>query len=243
MTGRSSTTRCRAPRRSRGSRTDPRETPSPSNTLGVKGVGEAGTIAASPAITNAVIDALRPLGVAYINPPSAPQRIGRAIQGGGDRAGTTPAGTGRGTSGAAGPRLRADGAGRRWAMIPAEFDYVAPESLEEALCALRERRRGRQGPRRRPLADPADEAAPGDADAARRPAQGAGLHGIQRENGPDRRDDPHRRGRRRRPAGLAARRARSPTRRCAIAARSAARSPTATPRPTCRPCWWPRRAR
>ena len=43
--------------------TDRTETPSPVNSLGVKGVGEAGTIAASPAVTNAVIDALRPLGV------------------------------------------------------------------------------------------------------------------------------------------------------------------------------------
>ncbi|HYI19259.1 MAG TPA: xanthine dehydrogenase family protein molybdopterin-binding subunit, partial [Solirubrobacteraceae bacterium] len=43
--------------------TDRTETPSPVNSLGVKGVGEAGTIAASPAIVNAVIDALRPLGV------------------------------------------------------------------------------------------------------------------------------------------------------------------------------------
>ena len=43
--------------------TDRTETPSPTNSLGVKGVGEAGTIAASAAVTNAVIDALRPLGV------------------------------------------------------------------------------------------------------------------------------------------------------------------------------------
>ena len=43
--------------------TDRTETPSPVNSLGVKGVGEAGTIAGSAAVTNAVIDALRPLGV------------------------------------------------------------------------------------------------------------------------------------------------------------------------------------
>ena len=43
--------------------TDRTETPSPVNSLGVKGVGEAGTIAATPAVVNAVIDALRPLGV------------------------------------------------------------------------------------------------------------------------------------------------------------------------------------
>jgi carbon-monoxide dehydrogenase large subunit len=55
-------------------------TPSPNNPLGVKGIGEAGTIAASPAITNAVIDALRPLGVSYINMPLGPQRVWEAIQ-------------------------------------------------------------------------------------------------------------------------------------------------------------------
>src|SRR4029077_19645104 len=60
--------------------TDRTETPSPVNSLGVKGVGEAGTIAASPAITNAVIDALRPLGVTYIDMPLSPQRIWSTIE-------------------------------------------------------------------------------------------------------------------------------------------------------------------
>jgi carbon-monoxide dehydrogenase large subunit len=55
-------------------------TPSPVNSLGAKGVGEAGTIAASPAVTNAVIDALRPLGVSYINMPLTPMRIWREIE-------------------------------------------------------------------------------------------------------------------------------------------------------------------
>ncbi len=55
-------------------------TPSPVNSLGVKGVGEAGTIAASAAATNAVIDALRPLGVTYINMPLSPMRVWEAIQ-------------------------------------------------------------------------------------------------------------------------------------------------------------------
>jgi carbon-monoxide dehydrogenase large subunit len=54
-------------------------TPSPVNSLGAKGVGEAGTIAASAAVTNAVIDALRPLGVDYINMPLSPMRIWDAI--------------------------------------------------------------------------------------------------------------------------------------------------------------------
>ena len=59
--------------------TDRTETPSPVNSLGAKGVGEAGTIAASAAVTNAVIDALRPLGVDFINMPLSPMRIWEAI--------------------------------------------------------------------------------------------------------------------------------------------------------------------
>jgi carbon-monoxide dehydrogenase large subunit len=60
--------------------TDRTETPSPVNSLGVKGVGEAGTIAASPAICNAVIDALRPLGVDFINMPLSPQNVWATIE-------------------------------------------------------------------------------------------------------------------------------------------------------------------
>ena len=60
--------------------TDRTETRSPVNSLGVKGVGEAGTIAATPAVTNAVIDALRPLGVEFINMPLSPMRVWEAIQ-------------------------------------------------------------------------------------------------------------------------------------------------------------------
>jgi carbon-monoxide dehydrogenase large subunit len=59
--------------------TDRTETPSPVNSLGAKGVGEAGTIAASAAVTNAVIDAMRPLGVNYMNMPLSPMRIWEAI--------------------------------------------------------------------------------------------------------------------------------------------------------------------
>jgi carbon-monoxide dehydrogenase large subunit len=61
------------------------ETPSPTNTLGVKGIGEAGTIAASPAVTGAVMDALRPLGVEWIDMPLTPLRVWQAIQEGGAR--------------------------------------------------------------------------------------------------------------------------------------------------------------
>jgi carbon-monoxide dehydrogenase large subunit len=60
--------------------TDRTVTPSPVNSLGAKGVGEAGTIAASAAVTNAVIDALRPLGVSYINMPLTPMRVWEEIQ-------------------------------------------------------------------------------------------------------------------------------------------------------------------
>jgi len=60
--------------------TDRTETPSPVNSLGVKGVGEAGTIASSPAVVNAVIDALRPLGVGFMNMPLSPMRVWEAIQ-------------------------------------------------------------------------------------------------------------------------------------------------------------------
>ena len=63
--------------------TDRTETPSPVNSLGVKGVGEAGTIAASPAVVNAVIDALRPMGVSYLNMPLSSESVWNAIQEGG----------------------------------------------------------------------------------------------------------------------------------------------------------------
>jgi carbon-monoxide dehydrogenase large subunit len=46
----------------------------------VKGIGEAGTIAASPAVLNAVVDALRPLGVTFIDMPLTPMRVWETIQ-------------------------------------------------------------------------------------------------------------------------------------------------------------------
>jgi aerobic carbon-monoxide dehydrogenase large subunit len=55
-------------------------TPSTGNPLGVKGVGEAGTIASTPAVVNAIIDALRPLGVTDVPMPCTPERVWRAIQ-------------------------------------------------------------------------------------------------------------------------------------------------------------------
>jgi aerobic carbon-monoxide dehydrogenase large subunit len=58
------------------------------NALGVKGVGEAGTIASTPAVVNAIVDALRPLGINDVEMPCTPERVWRAIQGarGGEQA-------------------------------------------------------------------------------------------------------------------------------------------------------------
>ncbi|HYL74430.1 MAG TPA: xanthine dehydrogenase family protein molybdopterin-binding subunit [Bryobacteraceae bacterium] len=58
------------------------ETPSPVNPLGVKGVGEAGTIGCSPAVVNSVVDALSPLGVRHIDMPLTPEKIWNLVQGG-----------------------------------------------------------------------------------------------------------------------------------------------------------------
>lgn len=59
---------------------DRTETPSPVNPLGVKGVGEAGTIGATPAIVGAVIDALSPFGVRHLDMPLRPEVIWRAMK-------------------------------------------------------------------------------------------------------------------------------------------------------------------
>lgn len=59
---------------------DRTETPTPVNPLGAKGVGEAGTIGSTPAVVNAVIDALAPFGVRHIDMPLTPEKIWRAIQ-------------------------------------------------------------------------------------------------------------------------------------------------------------------
>ena len=54
-------------------------TPSPHHPLGLKGVGEAGTIAATPTVYNAVMDALRPLGVNRVDMPLTPEKVWRAM--------------------------------------------------------------------------------------------------------------------------------------------------------------------
>ena len=55
-------------------------TPSTTNGLGVKGIGEAGTIASPPTVVNAVIDAVSHLGVTSIDKPATPERVWRAIR-------------------------------------------------------------------------------------------------------------------------------------------------------------------
>ena len=95
--------------------TDRTETPGTTNPLGVKGVGEAGTIASTPAVVNAIVDALRPLGDQTTSRCRArPERVWRAIQ----------------TA-----RVTAPGERRR-GMIPAKFEYVRPATVDDAVRAL-----------------------------------------------------------------------------------------------------------
>ena len=56
------------------------QTPTPINPLGAKGIGESGTIGATPAVQSAVIDALSHLGVRHIDMPCNGQRVWQAIQ-------------------------------------------------------------------------------------------------------------------------------------------------------------------
>ena len=55
------------------------ETPSPTNPMGVKGVGETGTIASTPAVVNAVMDALSPFGIKHLDMPLTPEKVWRAM--------------------------------------------------------------------------------------------------------------------------------------------------------------------
>lgn len=75
--------------------------PSTTNDLGAKGVGEAGCIASTPAVVNAVVDALRPLGVNDVQMPCTPERVWRAIQSAGERQAEP-------STGAAQPHFHAD---------------------------------------------------------------------------------------------------------------------------------------
>jgi carbon-monoxide dehydrogenase large subunit len=58
----------------------PMETPTHRNPLGAKGIGEAGTIGATPAVHNAVVDAIRHLGICHVDMPCTPHRVWNAIQ-------------------------------------------------------------------------------------------------------------------------------------------------------------------
>jgi carbon-monoxide dehydrogenase large subunit len=60
--------------------TDQTVTPTPHNPMGAKGIGEAATIGSTPAIVNAVVDALRRFGVRHLNMPLRPERIWQAIR-------------------------------------------------------------------------------------------------------------------------------------------------------------------
>ena len=55
------------------------DAPSPLNPLGIKGVGEAGSVATPPAITGAIVDALAPMGVTHIEMPATPDRVWHSI--------------------------------------------------------------------------------------------------------------------------------------------------------------------
>jgi carbon-monoxide dehydrogenase large subunit len=79
------------------------ETPTPHNELGAKGIGEAATIGATPAVQNAVVDALSHLGVRHVDIPCTPARVHRAI-----------------TEAAA-------GAQQLWREPPPAFDATTPE--------------------------------------------------------------------------------------------------------------------
>jgi carbon-monoxide dehydrogenase large subunit len=56
------------------------EVPCKTNPIGVKGVGEAGSVGAPPTVMNAILDALRPLGVAHLDMPATPRRVWEAIR-------------------------------------------------------------------------------------------------------------------------------------------------------------------
>ena len=66
------------------------QTPTSYNPLGAKGIGEAGTIGATPAVQNAVVDALAHLGVRHIDMPASPQRVWQAIRTAAGSGGSSP---------------------------------------------------------------------------------------------------------------------------------------------------------
>ncbi len=87
-------------------------TPTSYNPMGVKGIGEAGTIGATPAVQNAVIDAVAHLGVRHIDMPASPQRVWRALQAAsGGSGGPSPRASTAGGSGGSSPRASTESEG------------------------------------------------------------------------------------------------------------------------------------
>jgi carbon-monoxide dehydrogenase large subunit len=84
------------------------ETPTTYNPMGAKGIGEAGTIGSTPAVQNAVIDAVAHLGVVHIDMPTSAQRVWRAIQGAASGRHSASGGT-VGSGGIAAPEASATG--------------------------------------------------------------------------------------------------------------------------------------
>ena len=224
--------------------TDRTETPSPVNQLGVKGVGEAGTIAATPAVVNAVIDALRPLGVTTSTCRSRRCACGRRsrrrrAQGdgpAGDRAGRR-ARRARQRLG----RLRSDAPGREVRRDPRRVRLrgARRRSTRRSSCSA-------QGGEDAKLLAGGHSLLPLMKLRFAAPSMLVDLRNVAGAVGHRaRRTATSRIGALTRHAelqssdlGLRRRRrpSRSPTSRCATAARSAARSRTATRRPTCRRC-------
>jgi carbon-monoxide dehydrogenase large subunit len=66
------------------------ETPTPLNPLGAKGIGESGTIGSTPAVQNAVVDALAHLGVTHVDIPVTPERVWNAMSSGSTARGEAP---------------------------------------------------------------------------------------------------------------------------------------------------------
>ena len=194
-------------------------TPSPTNPMGAKGIGEAGTIASTPAVINAVVDALSPYGITDIVMPATPERVWQAIQA---------------QQGSAG-------------MIPAAFDYVRADSADAAIAALVEHGDEAKllagGHSLLPLmklrlAAPSvlvDIGRLSDLSYVRDGGDHVAIGGLTRHRDLETSDLLAHRG----AAAARTRPGRSATRRCATAAPSAARSPTATPPRTCPPCCWP----
>ncbi|SNT04146.1 carbon-monoxide dehydrogenase large subunit [Streptosporangium subroseum] len=117
--------------------TDRTETPATSNPLGVKGVGEAGTIASTPAIVNAIVDALRPYGVHDVRMPCTPERVWRTVIAAGETAWVGPGlagntgGTAEGNTAWVGPGLAGDTTDRGEPGTAGDrTDWVGPTAAE-----------------------------------------------------------------------------------------------------------------